>query len=88
MEGSTQTATVLTLGGNYYPTRVYYVGGRVRYDLRSPEDTAALTWFAETGANFQKLQVSLDYAYGTRTAGVTLPDRVEQRWEVKVKKIF
>jgi hypothetical protein len=88
MEGSSQTATVLTLGGNYYPTRVYYVGGRVRYDLRSPEDTAALTWFAETGANFQKLQVSLDYAYGTRTAGVTLPDRVEQRWEVKVKKIF
>jgi hypothetical protein len=88
ISGDHRSATIITLAGEYYPTRIYYVGGRVRYDLRNPEDTGALTWYASTGANFQKLQVGLDYAYGTRTAGVSTPDRVEQRWEVKVKKIF
>lgn len=91
--GQRESATAFTLLGNYYPTRHTLLGARVRYEMRSPEDTDTLTWYTTAGLDFEKFQLALDYSYGTRTAGTptagTLtPERKEHRWEVQVKKTF
>ncbi len=86
--GARQTATVLVLVGDYFPTRYTILGGRVQYDYRTPEDTGALTWYLTAGLDFEKVQIALDYSYGERSAGDTLPEREEQRWEVRVQKVF
>lgn len=86
--GTSESATAFTLLGNYYPTRNTLLGARIRYELRSPEETDTLTWYTTAGLDFEKFQLALDYAYGTRTAGPLMPERKEHRWEVQVKKTF
>lgn len=86
--GQRESATAFTLLGNYYPTRNTLLGARIRYELRSPEETDTLTWYTTAGLDFEKFQLALDYAYGTRTAGTLMPERKEHRWEVQVKKTF
>ena len=86
--GQRETATAFTLLGNYYPTRHTLLGARIRYEMRSPEDTDTLTWYTTAGLDFEKFQLALDYSYGTRTAGTLIPERKEHRWEVQVKKTF
>lgn len=86
--GVRESATAFTLLGNYYPTRNTLLGARIRYEIRNPEDTDTLTWYTTAGLDFEKFQLALDYAYGTRTAGSLMPERKEHRWEVQVKKTF
>ena len=86
--GQRETATAFTLLGNYYPTRHTLLGARIRYEMRNPEETNTLTWYTTAGLDFEKFQLALDYAYGTRTAGSLMPERKEHRWEVQVKKTF
>ena len=86
--GQRESATAFTLLGNYYPTRHTLLGARIRYEMRNPEDTNTLTWYTTAGLDFEKFQLALDYAYGTRTAGTLMPERKEHRWEVQVKKTF
>ncbi len=75
--GSRESLTAFTL-----------LGARIRYEMRSPEETDTLTWYTTAGLDFEKFQLALDYAYGTRTAGSLMPERKEHRWEVQVKKTF
>lgn len=86
--GQRESATAFTLLGNYYPTRHTLLGARIRYEMRSPENTDTLTWYTTAGLDFDKFQLALDYSYGTRTAGTLMPERKEHRWEVQVKKTF
>ncbi|BCR03934.1 hypothetical protein DESUT3_10030 [Desulfuromonas versatilis] len=86
--GGQLRATVFTLTGDYYPIKILLLRARARYDIRSPENTHTTTWYLTTALNFEKLQVALDYAYGERSEGDTLPERYEHRWEVQVRKIF
>ena len=86
--GARESATAFTLLGNYYPTRNTLLGARIRYEMRSPEETDTLTWYTTAGLDFEKFQLALDYAYGTRNAGSLMPERKEHRWEVQVKKTF
>lgn len=86
--GARETVTAFTLLGNYYPTRHTLLGARIRYEMRSPDETDTLTWYTTAGLDFEKFQLALDYSYGTRTAGSLMPERKEHRWEVQVKKTF
>lgn len=86
--GRRESATAFTLLGNYYPTRHTLLGARLRYEMRSPEETDTLTWYTTAGLDFEKFQLALDYSYGTRSAGSLMPERKEHRWEVQVKKTF
>ncbi|MHB1398451.1 MAG: hypothetical protein ACYDAI_06300 [Trichloromonadaceae bacterium] len=86
--GSRESLSAFTLLGNYYPTRHTLLGARIRYEMRSPEDTNTLTWYTTAGLDFEKFQLALDYSYGNRTAGSLMPERKEHRWEVQVKKTF
>ncbi len=80
--------TAFTLFTNYYPTRISLLSAKLRYEIDSDTETDTLIAFLSAGLNFQKLQVSLDYSYGDRTAGVSTLERTEHRWEVKVNKQF
>ncbi len=77
-----------TLLTNYYPTRISILSAKLRYELDNAADNATLTAFLSAGIDFQKLQVSLDYSYGDRSVGLSEPERMEQRWELKVRKTF
>ncbi|TYO95044.1 hypothetical protein EDC39_1237 [Geothermobacter ehrlichii] len=79
--GQTTDVTRYSLLAEYYPTRRTLLGGEVKYTV--PETGSdLLTWNLVAAANFEKLQVRLEYAYGTDD------DTDEQRWEVNVRKIF
>ncbi len=84
----TRTARTFTLAGEYFPTLRTLLGLRLRYRYLEPEDAGAITAYLTAGVNFEKLQISLDYAYGTREEGALVADRKEHRWEVKARKIF
>jgi hypothetical protein len=87
-EDVVRSARTLTLSGELYPTIRTLLGVRLRYRYLEPEDTTTYTGYLTAGINWEKLQISVDYAYGTRGEGETDPERVEHRWEVKARKIF
>jgi hypothetical protein len=78
----------LTLLGDYYPTRATLLGARARYRIRSFEDDEVFTTHLIASANFSKFEASLEYSYGLRTKGESLPERKEHRWDAKVSKNF
>lgn len=88
LQSQTRSARTLTLIGEIYPTIRTLLGVRLRYRYLEPEDTTTYTGYLTAGINWEKLQISVDYAYGTRGEGETDPERVEHRWEVKARKIF
>lgn len=77
-----------TLFSELYPTRQTLLSARLRYEVDSVEDTDTALVFLSASVDFSKFQMEFDYAYGTRTEGELVPERVEHKWEVKVKKIF
>lgn len=83
-----RSETVLTLVGQYFPTKWSRLGLKVSYRALEPEATDEIAAFLTTGLDFEKLQVSFDYGYGTRTAGAVEARRKEHRWDVAVKKVF
>jgi hypothetical protein len=82
------SATTFTLAGDWFPTKIALLGAKLRYRLFSADQGDELAAFLRAGLNFQKLQISLDYGYGTRAAASAAPERVEHRWEMVVKKLF
>lgn len=86
--GVARSITTLTLRGEYFPTKTTLLGARVRYRRYSPDITDEVACFLTAGLNYEKLQVSLDYGYGTRTAEAAPEKRNEQSVEVKVRKLF
>lgn len=77
-----------TLFSEFYPTRQTLLGLRLRYELDTTSETDTLLMFFSAGIDFEKFQLEFDYAYGTRTAGLSQPERIEHKWEMQVKKIF
>lgn len=87
--GSTaENYTAFTLFGNLYPTVTSLLGARIRYERDKDFDTDLVACFLTAGLNFKKFKLSVDYSYGQRESGSTVPERNEQRWEVKVKKLL
>lgn len=81
VNGQVTDVTEFTLLGEYYPTRRTLLGTRLRY-YDATLGGAAVTCELYATANFEKLQVRLEYDYGTSE------DADEQRWQVNVRKIF
>lgn len=84
----TRDARAFTLSGTFYPTVRTLLGARVRYRYLEPAETGAITTYLTAAVNFEKLQVSLDYAYGTREDGDVELERDEHRWELRARKVF
>ncbi len=82
-----RSARTLTLTGELYPTIRTLLGMRLRYLYLEPEDTTTYTAYLTAGINWEKLQLAVDYSYGTRDGGDD-PERKEHRWEMKARKIF
>ncbi len=86
--GPSSSLLSFTLFTELYPTRQTLFGVRLRYEIDAREQTDTALVFLTAGVDFQKFQVEFDYSYGTRTAGVNKPERVEHTWEMQVRKIF
>jgi hypothetical protein len=86
--GSSSSLLSFTLFSELYPTRQTLLSARLRYEIDTVAETDTALAFLSASVDFEKFQLEFDYAYGTRTAGVTKPERVEHKWEMKVKKIF
>lgn len=86
--GESRSLLSFTLFSDLYPTRQTLLSARLRYEYDTVAETGTTLAFLSAGIDFEKFQVELDYAYGTRTAGISQPERVEHKWEMKVKKIF
>ncbi|PNU18726.1 hypothetical protein C2E25_16070 [Geothermobacter hydrogeniphilus] len=82
--------TTLGVAVNLYPTRHLYLGSRVRYRYFQQDDQGEYAVYLMAGLDYQKFKINLDYAYGDREKkdGAVLPERVEHRWRVEVKKTF
>lgn len=82
-------ATRLKLSAGFYPTHNYYLLGTTEYILLQPSSAAIYILTANTGFNFEKFKINLSYALGNKGAeSAVLPDVMEQRWAVDVKKSF
>ncbi|NOY13826.1 MAG: hypothetical protein GXP51_09180 [Deltaproteobacteria bacterium] len=86
--GNTSSLLGFTLFSELYPTRQTLLSARLRYEIDSVDRTDVLLVFLTAAVDFEKFQLSFDYAYGTRTAGINGPQRIEHKWEMKVKKTF
>lgn len=80
----------LGVAANLYPTRNFYIGSRVRYRYFQQDEQGEYAVYLMAGLDYEKLKVNVDYAYGDREKvdGADLPQRVEHRWRVEVKKTF
>lgn len=82
-------AARLKLSAGFYPTRNYYLLGTTEYVLLQPSSAAIYVLTANTGFIFDKFKINLSYALGNKGAeSEVLPDVMEQRWAVDVKKSF
>ncbi|KIH77926.1 hypothetical protein SAMN05660860_02425 [Geoalkalibacter ferrihydriticus] len=84
----TRMARTLTLSGEFFPSIRTLLGLRLRYRYLEPEDTTIYTTYLTAGINWEKLQIALDYSYGTRDEGAIVPERKEHRWEMRARKTF
>lgn len=73
---------------NYFPTAHTLLSARLRYEHDDLKETETLMTFLSAGVSFSKFDLSLDYSYGRRPETDILPEVMEQKWEVKVKKTF
>lgn len=81
-------AFFLRLAAAIYPTRVLYAKIISDFVMFGPGDSEQMTLNAETGANYEKLQVALSYGRGYKNAEGLLAEVKEERWDVKVRKTF
>ncbi|RMF46670.1 MAG: hypothetical protein D6751_04455, partial [Deltaproteobacteria bacterium] len=79
--GEVLDASRYSLLAEYYPTRRILLGAELKYNIPVAGDGSVTTSLV-AAANFEKLQLRLEYGYGTSD------DADEQRWEVNVRKIF
>lgn len=86
--GELVTKATFTLSADYFPTRILFLGSRLRFQYLKPENAKVYTAFLSAGLNFEKLQVAFDYSYGTRDESATVADRQEHRWELRTRKVF
>lgn len=69
-----------------YPTKYLYA--KVVNELVLFGDSEQMILNGETGANFEKLQIALSYGRGYKAAEELLGAVQEERWDLKVKKVF
>lgn len=86
--GQSDSSYSFTLFSEIYPTRQTLLSAKLRYEFDTVAETGTMLVFLSAGIDFSKFQVEFDYAYGTRTAGISQPERVEHKWEMQVKKTF
>ncbi len=86
--GELVTKTTFTLSTDYFPTRFLFLGSRLRFQYLKPENAKIYTASLSAGLNFEKLQIALDYSYGTRDESASVADRKEHRWELRTRKVF
>ncbi len=86
--GESRSLLTFTLFSDLYPTRHTLLSARLRYAIDTTEESDTMLAFLSAGVDFSKFQLELNYAYGTRTAGISQPERVEHKWEMKVTKTF
>jgi len=79
------TTKRFTLGARYYPLQRLYLAASGQYYLIDPDSIKGQIYTGSIGFTANKLQVSLDYSYGTQKNGLK---RVEQRFAANVKKFF
>lgn len=73
----------------FYPTKYFY--GKIRGSVSSYLDSNALQRFlyGEAGWEFQKLKVLASYTQANKEReSALLPEAMERRWEMKIRKIF
>lgn len=87
-DGTRKASNTFSLTLNYYPTTSSLLGVKLRYRNFHPYSDDELTCFLTAAQTFQRMKISLDYAYGQRDNGSLYPDRKEHRWEVNVEKTF
>jgi hypothetical protein len=77
----------LTLGVRYYPLQRLYMTASAQYSLSDPGNVKGMLYYGSVGFNYTKLQVSLDYSYGTQEGNFNLK-RNEKRFSANMKKFF
>ena len=79
------TTKRITLGARYYPLQRLYLAASGQYFLIDPGSIKGQIYTGSIGFNASKLQLSLDYSYGTQKNGIK---RAEQRFSANMKKFF
>jgi hypothetical protein len=84
--GSYPDRKSMSLRANYYPTKNLFLGASSRYSLLDPGNVTE--WFASSnvGFNYNKLQTTVEYAYGKRNGGTD--NRIEKKISANLKKQF
>ncbi|MBT0653774.1 hypothetical protein [Geomobilimonas luticola] len=82
---ASSTVTRISLGARYYPLQRLYLAATSQYYLLEPGAIKGQIYTGSIGFTANKLQVSLDYSYGTQQNSVK---RVEQRFAANMKKFF
>jgi hypothetical protein len=77
----------LTLGVRYYPLQRLYMTASTQYSLTDPGNVKGWLYYGSVGLNYSKLQLSMDYSYGTQEGNFNLK-RVEKRFSANMKKFF
>lgn len=80
--------TFLRVKAAIYPNKYVYAKVDTELEMFNPSGAEQVTLNAETGANFQKMQVALSYGHGYKAAEGLLAEVKEERWDVKVRKTF
>jgi hypothetical protein len=91
--GQSQDSRDSTLSGSfsatYFPTRWFYAKVHTEVTTFLGQSARQQVNAAEAGINFEKLNLLASYSEGRKDReGVNLPEVLEQRWDLKVKKVF
>lgn len=80
-----KTRRALSLMANYYPTKNIFLGAAARYSLLDPGSVNEIYYSVSAGFTYNKLQATIDYAYGQRNG---TDKRLESRFSANLKKQF
>lgn len=78
----------LNVAAAVYPNKYLYVKAAGDFILFDPSGSEQMEFNTEAGAKFQKLQVALSYGRAYKAEEGLLAAVKEERWDLKVKKIF
>ena len=78
----------LRVAAAIFPTKYLYAKVTSEFLLFNPADSEQTELNAETGANFQKMQVALSYGRGYKAAEGPLAEVKEERWDMRERKLF
>lgn len=87
-EDGREQAYRLRLDGSLYPTKYFYAKAGTEWVFFNPGGSQQFKLVCETGLKFSKAQVVLSYARGFKEEERALPESMEERWDLKMNKIF